>query len=262
MDRNDITPPEFAPRLGDLWIAFGLLSRLPLPYPAFNTSDPRPAAHAAWAYPMVGLVLACLTALGVWAALALGLPAEIAALLGLVIGVLCSGAMHEDGLADCADGFWGGWTKERRLEIMKDSQIGTYGVIALVSGLGLRWLCLVGLIGADAYIAALMGAAVISRAAMVVLMAYLPNARSTGLSHQTGRPPKAAMGTAVGLGLLACLLVTPAPVGVVLPLCALTLLGIAQIARSKIGGQTGDVLGAAQQLVEITILLACLASLT
>ena len=91
--------------------------------------------------------------LGDWVGLGLGISAVIA----IVCGVIVTGALHEDGLADCADGFWGGWTKARRLEIMKDSVIGTYGMIALVLSLLLRWYVLTLMIDKGALVGAVLG---------------------------------------------------------------------------------------------------------
>ncbi|KIN60439.1 Cobalamin synthase [Sulfitobacter noctilucae] len=258
MTGNDIALPAFRPRLHDVGMAFALLTRLPLPFVQFKTDDPRPAAYAAWAYPLVGIFIGGIMA-GIGAvAIKLGLPPTIAALLALVASALVTGAMHEDGLADCADGFWGGLDKARRLEIMKDSQIGTYGVIALLMSLGLRGIALAVLLGAGLALPALLGAAVVSRAAMVAVMYALPHARSGGLSRQTGCPPLGAVGGAAGLALVALLFALPVA-SVVITLAAV--LGSAAVAKAKIGGQTGDVLGATQQLTEISLLLLCVSAL-
>ncbi|MGC1506336.1 MAG: adenosylcobinamide-GDP ribazoletransferase [Sulfitobacter sp.] len=255
MNGNDIA--NFRPRAADLMTALGLLTRLPIPLAAFPTDRARSAAHAAWAYPLVGLVVALLSALAGWLALSLDLPPAAAALFVLMAGIASTGAMHEDGLADCADGFWGGWTRERRLEIMKDSQIGTYGMVALVLGLGFRWVAIAALLTSGGYLMALVCAAVLSRAAMVAVMYALPPARPSGLSGTTGRPPKLAMATAVILGIIAACLFLPSALTPAL----IAVLGVALVARAKIGGQTGDVLGATQQITEIAVLLTVLATL-
>ena len=260
MTGNDMTPPAFSPRLSDLALALGLLTRLPLPASVFPSDSARPAAHAAWAYPLAGAVVALIALLVGSAAMILGLPPAAAALLALLAGTIVTGAMHEDGLADCADGFWGGWTKERRLEIMKDSQIGTYGVIALIASFGLRWIALTLLFEAQTMLA-LIGAAMVSRAAMVAVMSLLPHARSTGLSHLTGAPTRSVVLLAGGLGIAAAFFLLPMAFGVLLMVATLSASWMA-IARAKIGGQTGDVLGATQQLSEIAVLLACAAALT
>ena len=257
MTGNDKTSTAFRPWLADLPAALALLTRIPLPAGFFADLDPqRPGAHAAWAYPLVGLVAGAAMGLGVSIALALNLPAAMAALVGIAAGLLVTGALHEDGLADCADGFWGGWTRERRLEIMKDSQIGTYGVLALFLMLGLRWSAMVVLIDGAAWGCALIAAAVASRAAMVGVMGTLPNARVAGLSSQTGRPPRPALLIALGIGLAALLLFAPAPFAALFALGGVAL-AVGLIARSKIGGQTGDVLGATQVCGEVAVLAAC-----
>ena len=168
---------------------------------------------------------------------------------------MMTGAMHEDGLADTADGFWGGWTVARRLEIMKDSHIGSYGVIALILSLGLRWMALTLLFEAGLALPALIAMGALSRAVMPGLLHALPFAREGGLSRSVGRVSfdTAVLGAALGailalmaLGLAALLLMMTV---------ALSGWGVAALARGKIGGQTGDVLGAAQQVAEVAALL-------
>ena len=185
-------------------------------------------------------------------ALWLGLPGGVAAGLVLAVQILLTGAMHEDGLADSADGLWGGLTRDRRLEIMRDSRIGTYGVLALGLSLGLRWSALAVLLPLGWQ--AVVVAAVVSRAAMVAVMAALPHARSDGLSRGVGRPgPWAAM-AGIGLALVITLGagITPMAAGLVAALLT------GALARRKLGGQTGDILGATQQVAEIAVLLALL----
>tara|TARA_R110002110_G_scaffold97514_8_gene250392 strand:- start:3724 stop:4527 length:804 start_codon:yes stop_codon:yes gene_type:complete len=246
---NDIANISDRFRPADVLVALALLTRLPLPYPRFDAT--RPAAAAAWAYPLVGAVVGAILVIAITVLTALGLPASLAVFLGLALATLVTGAMHEDGLADCADGFWGGWTTARRLEIMKDSQIGTYGVLALVLSMGIRWQAIVLLMNGDALFGVIY-VEVISRAAMVWVMYRLPNARKSGLSDQTGRPEAATCGVAIALAAAAALL-TPAPIPVMFA-AILATFGFARLARSKIGGQTGDVLGATQQIVAVLTL--------
>ena len=236
----------------DVLLALSLLTRLPLPRlpeEAFATQ-----ARAGWAFPVAGLVVGVLVAGTGAVALAMGLSPVIAAGLCLAAQAIVTGAMHEDGLADTADGFWGGWTVERRLEIMADSRIGTYGVLALIlSGL-LRWSALSVVLTLSPWL--LIAVAVISRAGLPVLMTALPRARPGGLSDQVGRPQGLGVALSVGIGLVLVLMVSAAALA---PLMLATLLSLGfcgAIARAKIGGQTGDVLGAAQQMVEIACLLS------
>lgn len=247
MRKNDI--------IRDIALALVLLTRLPLP--------PLPKlwfqhqAQAAWAFPLAGLAVtipACIVALF---ALWIGLPETIAAGLLLAVQIVLTGAMHEDGLADTADGFWGGFTPERRLEIMKDSQIGTYGVLSLVVSIGLRWLALTTVL-TTVGVWPVLALAVLSRAVMPVLMFSLPNARNSGLSQSVGRPSAALM----FIGLVLALFISVAIIGsstvAIAAAMGLTTLGIALIARAKIGGQTGDVLGTGQNIAELTGLLVLL----
>ena len=233
---------------GDIATATALLTRLPVPFTADR------AAAAAWAYPVAGFFVATLAAALASLALAFGLPPALAAGLVLAVQVIVTGAMHEDGLADSADGLWGGWTRARRLEIMRDSRIGTYGVIALVMSLGLRWQALTLVLAAGLHWPALIAVAVLSRAVMVALMHHLPHARDDGLSRQTGRPGRDTALLAMALGAVGALLLGGWAF-VLIVVAGLAALAVTSIARAKIGGQTGDILGATQQVTEIALLL-------
>ncbi|MCG7624575.1 adenosylcobinamide-GDP ribazoletransferase [Epibacterium sp. Ofav1-8] len=241
----------------DAVLALVLLTRLPLPHLPKDSFARQ--SRAVWAFPLAGLVVGGLATVIAMAALAVWPPA-VAAGLALVVQILVTGAMHEDGLADSADGLWGGFDRSRRLEIMKDSQIGTYGVLALVLSLGLRWLTLSALLAAG-MIWAPVALAVLSRATMPVLMTSLPNARGSGLSQSVGRPTWGAVLLGGALALLLGLLSLGAP----MLLAALVLIpvvaGLRALARAKIGGQTGDILGATQQISEIAAGLSLLALL-
>lgn len=248
MQENDTSP--FQPR--DIAVALGLLTRLPirLPDEAYTRG-----AQAGWAYPLVGVSIGFIaTGVGLltdW----MGLPAPAAALAILATMIVTCGAMHEDGLADCADGFWGGWERIKRLEIMKDSQIGTYGVIALVLSLAARWFGLTTLVEQE-MLWAVIGVAALSRAGMPVVMGALPHARDYGLSHAQGRPDRrvalAAVAVAAVVGLVT---IGWATLGL-LAISTLAVWGVILLAKAKINGQTGDVLGATQQVLEVLLLMA------
>lgn len=238
----------------DVCAAFGLLTRLPAPQAQSHRPD------AAWIWPLVGLVTGTIAALTGWAALFVGLPPGVAAASVLIASTLCTGALHEDGLADSADGLFGGWTKERRLEIMKDSHIGSYGTLALLlTGLA-KWSAVSGLLATDNY-GALVAAAVLSRAPMAVIMAMLPNARGAGLSQTVGRPSKRAAGVAVVLAVAFCLPFGQATILMMIG-AGLAATLVTLVARARIGGQTGDILGAAQQLSELAAICVAVACLT
>lgn len=233
---------------GDLEEALTLLTRLPVP-PLPGTRGGR----AAWAYPLAGLAVGLLAALAAW--LASGLSPTLAAGIALATMAAVTGALHEDGLADFFDGLWGGRTSEQRLAIMSDSRVGVYGAVALIFSIGVRWSALAIIAAEGELWAALIAAAVLSRAPMVTLMHMLPNARSTGLSSAVGRPPRdttlVAIAIAAGVGFLT---VGFAVIPVAILLCAATL-AIAAVSKAKIGGQSGDVLGASQQIGEIAVLV-------
>ncbi|WP_417249892.1 adenosylcobinamide-GDP ribazoletransferase [Celeribacter sp.] len=233
-----------------------LLTRLPV-RARFERS-----AQAIWAFPLAGLAVAIIAAavatLAGWATL----TAPLIAALALVTPIIVTGAMHEDGLADSADGLWGGFDPARRLEIMRDSRIGAYGVLALIGALLIRFAALSALAHAGAIVPALIAAALLSRAAIGVPMLVLPHARRDGLAVQTGRPPREA----VLLGALIALALgwlVAGFVAVVVAACAIAAVtsAVMAIARAKIGGQTGDILGATQLLAELTALITFVALL-
>ena len=238
----------------DLLAATGLLTRFPITVDTGRAMER--GAASAWSYPLVGVILGTILAALAPLLQAIGLPVGIVAGLILAVSVILTGAMHEDGLADCADGFWGGWDRARRLEIMKDSHIGVYGVCAIAISLLLRWLALVAIVSLGIYWVALIAVGTLSRASMVVVMAAMPHARDTGLSRSVGRPPSKTMWLAVGIAALVAVLAgQPWLIAVAIVATIISAL----IAKAKFGGQTGDVLGATQQVTEMAMLLAVVA---
>lgn len=252
MTGTDMTHRVF----GDLRLALGLLTRLPLP----GHADLARGAAAAWAWPVAGLAVALAGGVAIW--LTSALPPGVSAAAALAAMIMVTGAMHEDGLADTADGLWGGWDRERRLEIMKDSRIGAYGVIALILSLLARWSLLVGVIAAGVVWPVLIAAALVSRVPMVFLMALLDPARPGGLSRSVGQPSLRTAWAALALALVPALLLCGLGAVWAVVLVALLCLGLAAVAQAKIGGQTGDILGASQQIAEIAALAVLTAALT
>lgn len=247
MTKND--PPLIVP--ADIGEALALLSRIP-----WRTGEPR-GGNAAWAYPVAGLALGLIAGVAGSAALWLGLSSSIAALVTLASIIALTGAMHEDGLADSLDGLWGGWDRPRRLEIMKDSHIGSYGVIGLCISLLARWVAIWALFdwGAGIALPAIIAAACLSRAAMPLLMWRLPHARSAGLSQSVGSVQARTALTGALIAGIAALLLLGAGAILAAALALLVAGAAGWIARTKIGGQTGDILGATQQLTEIAVLI-------
>jgi len=240
-------------------------SRLPVP------ALPGESAHALpdfrlvpRALPFAALVIALPAALIALLAGLAGVNALLTAALAVTALVVTTGAFHEDGLADSADGLFGGHTPERRLEIMKDSRVGTFGALALGLSLLLRVSALAAILqgaGAWALTAAVLVAAPWSRVEGIRILATAPPTRRDGASASVGQPERSVLPIAYGLsGALALLLVTLGVLplaGVLLgfALSALATYWLSRTAIRLIGGQTGDILGAAQQLGEIAIYL-------
>ncbi len=226
-----------------------LLTRLPVP----RSAPPR--GDGSWAYPIVGAVIGLIGAAVYKAAVLSGLPATIAAVFAVSVSILTTGALHEDGLADTADGFGGGSTVARKLEIMRDSRIGSYGALALMLSLGLRVAALAALADPGRVAAALVAAGMLGRGAMVGMMLALPPARPDGMAASLGRVPM--MPAVIGLAIAAVCVVLPQGARALL---AAILAGAVMVwlARRQIGGYTGDVLGATEQVVECAVLVAML----
>ena len=226
----------------DLLSGLTLLSRLPMP------AHRHSGAASGWSWPLVGLVIAAPAALMIWLGTEAGIAAGPLAAAVLVVMAMLTGALHEDGLADTADGLFGGQSRERRLEIMKDSRIGSYGTLALLLITLASWSALSALIAKGTAIPALLAMAALSRVPMVLLMAALPAARPNGISASSGRPSalQAVLALILGGAIAAALLGGAFPV----PLAGLVIVSLAlgQSARARLGGQTGDILGASQQL--------------
>ncbi|MFG1281414.1 adenosylcobinamide-GDP ribazoletransferase [Xanthobacter autotrophicus] len=256
-------------RIGkDLVAALRFYSRLPIPA---RRDDPDAFAmpdinRIAYTIPLAGAVIGLIGALVLMGALALKLPAFLAAALAVTALVLATGAFHEDGLADTADGLGGGRDKAHRLTIMRDSRIGTYGGCALIMALLLRVAALEALVASAGMVRAalaLVVAEAASRAAGVLLILALPPARTDGAGAAFGRPSESA-GLACGLvaALLVVVILVPgfgistAFAGLIAPLVAL--LAMMRLSGRLIGGQTGDVAGATQQVAVIVFLLGVL----
>ena len=241
-------------------ICLGLLTRLPAGVDP--TISPSIIARSSRWFPAVGALVGMLSAGTLYLAILVGLPNMVAALIAIGFSILLTGALHEDGLADVADGFGGGSNREAKLEIMRDSRVGTYGVLALILTVGLRGALLVALmnIGLGAAAMAMIVAASTSRLTLVLLMNRLPAARRDGMAVNAGKPDTGSVRTACGLALASLLVLTgwqAMLVTIIATLAACTASGA--LARRQIGGQTGDVLGAGQQTTEICVLVGLVA---
>jgi adenosylcobinamide-GDP ribazoletransferase len=243
---------------GDLAAAASFLTRLPLG--AFAATESGTLARSMRAFPLIGLVVGLLGWAAYAIATALGLPSMAAALLAVATTVLVTGGLHEDGLADSADGLGGGADRDSALAIMRDSRSGAYGVLALVFSVALRAAALA-VLTPPRVAASLIAAHVVSRAVLPILMRCLEPARNDGLGADAGRPDDSAIGWCLALGIIAALLSLGFVAGLVgLVVAALAIAAVAGLARRRIGGYTGDVLGAAQQVGEIAMLLTAAAA--
>jgi len=244
----------------ELKTGLAFLTRLPLALSAPDTGAD--VARASWTFPVIGAFVGAFGALVYWFAHSLGQPALVGASLAVAATLLITGALHEDGLADTADGFGGGTTRERKLDIMRDSFIGTYGAAALILSLLLRIGAIASLADPALAALALIAAHAGARATLPIFMRRVPRARQDGLSAEAGVPPpqSAAIAIAIGLGVLLICLGFGATF-ITLILVALALGLIARLTINQIGGQTGDVLGAVEQASEILILLVAAARL-
>ena len=254
MPRAELLKDIFA----DLRMAASFVTILPVA--SSKPAGEGAVARATWALPVAGLLVGLVGAFVYKVAIRVGLTPNLAALLALAATASITGALHEDGLADTIDGLGGGRTRQRKLEIMRDSRIGTYGVCALILSFGLRWSALATIANPFAVTLALCAAHAAARAGVPAFMSLVPPARPNGLSASAGAPPGRSVAIAFALGTLAlALALGPGKALVSLVLLSLAGLLLARLAIRQIGGQTGDILGAFEQSGEILILLVAAA---
>lgn len=231
-------------------------SRLPVPGFA-DAPDLRVALRA---LPAASLVIAAPAAAALALGCALGLSPLLAALVALGVMAATTGGFHEDGFADCADAM-GGYTRERRLDIMRDSRIGSFGGLALVFSVGIRAVALATLAEQSVLLAcvALFACAAIARVAGLTPLALLPPARETGFGKDVAAPDRDAHRLAIVGAVAAAILPMLAGAGPGRAILALAgafgaALAWTPFARARFGGQTGDVAGAAEQFAEMAYL--------
>lgn len=237
---------SFRPRLSDLALALVFLTRLPWPGALDAT---RPVGRVAWAFPLIGAALGGLAGLVWLVAASLALPAALAA--GVVVAALAlvTGGLHEDGLADSADGLASGRLGAAALAIMRDSRVGAHGVLAMLLAVGLKWVAITAWPPATVF-AALIALHAWARALMLLPVWIAGPAASDGLGAAGAfawREAALALALAAAVGLLAL----PAPVFLAMAaVSGLVVGGFGWLAKRRIGGYTGDVLGASEQLAE------------
>jgi len=250
------------------------LSRLPVHRLTFK-SQPIDFSRSTYTFPVAGLLITLPSALALYLANLGGLDALVVSLITVAVQIIVTGALHEDGLADVVDGFWGGTTRERKLEIMRDSTIGTYGVLALICSVSLRVLLLAATIRHIGPVGALLlylAVGSLSRLAILQPWSALPPARTSDTSDpNTGGKQRSGLSARYGtpswaVFIRACILSAPAlfiilfgfglaPLLLSLLLLEAAILVVSYLALKHVGGHTGDVLGATQQISEIGLLL-------
>ena len=240
-------------QLRSLWVAIGFLTRIPVGDPSRGGTKPvRMAAAVPW-FPIVGLGIGAIQSLVFWALYDAANPA-VAAAMSTAVSALVTGAFHHDGLADMADAFGGGWTVEQRMEILQDSRLGTYGTTALISAFLLEFAALSSLPVEDGVLA-VIAMHVMGRGFAVAAMLFAPIAGDgLGASYMQDLRPftgvvSVAFAVAIGVTALGPAAWSLAPAAVVTA-------AVVILARRKIGGVTGDVLGAIAVLSGLTV-LAC-----
>lgn len=254
---------NFSDFADDVARSVGFLSRIPVPSRFFTGHDGS-LSRTVQAFPVAGLIISLPAALLLATLMAGGADPLLSALLTLALQTYLTGALHDDGLADCADGLGGGRDRARALEIMKDSRIGSYGAVSLVLSFAIRGAALATLAevaSPGAAFAAFLAVGALSRAALVWHWSLLAPARSDGVAASAGTPERSAVR-------VAC--ISGGMIGLVLMLVALetvaTLFTLALVVGAawffsrhverRIGGHTGDTIGATQQLTEIMSLVA------
>lgn len=237
----------------DLLYALIFLTRIPLP--AGNAARTQPLATAMRTFPIAGGLIGGLGGLAFLAAAALGAPHALCGAIAIAATVAITGALHEDGFADVCDGFGGGYERERKMEIMRDSLLGTYGATGLVLSLLIRVVAVGTLAPLDA-LAAMIAAGALGRGLIPVTMTLNFSARSDGVAAASGYPTEGSTWAAVLLGLLIALVALGPGQGFLAFFVALAgVAGLAMLAKRHIGGYTGDVLGCGAQSVDILVLV-------
>ncbi len=227
-----------------------------LPVGAGTTLSDFRVSAAAW--PLAGGIIVLIPAALLSLCLYVNLPGLIAATITLAAVVAITGGLHEDALADTADGFGGGTSKDSRLEIMRDSRLGAYGALALIFSLILRIVSLALIAVNGGGVVALFGTALLSRSLALWHWSTLPPARDDGLAVSAGQPDWRALSIGGGLGAIALVVLIIGIGGTsIFALIAATIAVFlfTRLTDSQVGGHTGDTIGAAQQIAETALLV-------
>ena len=243
------------------WTAIMFYSRIPTPP---NLPFSTEALNLSRKYfPLVGIIVATIASIALWVSAWL-LPISIAVLLSMIASILATGAFHEDGFADSCDGLGGGWKADQVLSIMKDSRLGTYGAIGLFMMLSLKFFCLYSLANLNIELTclALLFTHTLSRllsSSIIDLYDYVQDINKSKVKPITeSRMDKGAWTFSLLLSkppIAAMVFAYPIAIFSIIP-AAVSSIAFAQYCKKRIGGYTGDVLGAIQQISEVLVYLA------
>jgi adenosylcobinamide-GDP ribazoletransferase len=254
----DFTLKKPLERWAEFRIVAAFLSSIPISLDAKEAKTG--LGDAAAMFSLVGSAIGAVAGAGLVVAAWFGLHPMACAFVAVLIAVILSGALHEDGLADFCDGLGGGKDGAAKLKIMRDSRIGTFGVLAVVLVVGLKVSSLTGLPGSWWAFGALVASAAISRGVMPFLMLFMEPARKSGLSFKAGKPDlsDAVLGAVFALALSIAIFGFVS--GIIIVLVSVIAAGIVGVlANRQVNGHTGDVLGAAQQASEVAAIMAAAA---
>lgn len=235
----------------DFRAVLGFFTRLPV-----GRAPDGDLAAAARAFPLAGLVVGLIGAFVYLGAVKLGLSGLLAALLAVAATGALTGALHEDGLADVADGLGVRGDRARKLAVMKESHIGSFGTLALIFATAIKVAALAALGTPELVAGALIAAHVLARGVLPLAMRSLPVVRPGGLADRAGKPTAEGVYWSLGLALAAALFSVYLPAAIVALVAAVAAaILIGKLAERQFGGYTGDVLGAIEQVAEIAVLV-------
>jgi len=260
--QQDPQPDAYAQRSqsSHLWyevrLCLGYLTRIPVF--SVEYSGHSSLAQASWAFPVVGLFVGLVGAAALWLTDMFGLAAQLSALLALMVMTILTCALHESGLARTADSFGLTGEREQRLAALADPRLGVFGMVALIAIFTARWLTLGDLVAisfSDGVIT-LIAATAISRGVLPFIMHAVPDAQADGASLDTSRPEARPAGIALAISAILALFAFGFGGTIIMAvMVCLVAFIIVQMGKKLIGGQTGDVLGAVQQLTEVCVLV-------
>ncbi len=259
---NDAPTKDYRPGwIQDFLISVVFLTRLPVPLDIkFSMAA---VGSASRCFPLVGVIVGGISGAVFYGAILLNLPLLLCAFLALAAQVVLTGALHEDAIGDVADGFGGGATKDKKLEIMRDSRVGTYAVVTLILVMGMKAAVLSSFNDPNIAFSVIVSSAVASRGMLTWGMYLLAPASDNGLGASAGKPALITALWALFFTILLPLLVLGPFLGSIGILAAIVgAVLISGIALRQIGGQTGDVLGSIQQFAELFFLIALSAVIT